>query len=107
MSIVQRYPCAEPITATITASETKSPGGREVALIPSPRRGCSGFRRDVLNKAAGIYSLPAGLPPVQTRKKLLRSQFSQEISHHPFDKVASGSYIELCAPLVSKRSKIG
>ena len=44
------YLCAEPITVTSIASETKSPGGRDGLLIPSRRRGCSGFRRAASNE---------------------------------------------------------
>jgi hypothetical protein len=59
------YPCAESITETSIASETKSPGGRDGPLIPSRRRGCSGFRRAVSNENGipnGI-ALPNNLPP--------------------------------------------
>ena len=46
-----RYLCAEPITVTSIASETKSHGGRDGLLILSPRRGCSGSRRGVSNES--------------------------------------------------------
>jgi hypothetical protein len=39
------YLCAERITGTTIGSETKSPGGRDGLLIPSPCRGCSGSQR--------------------------------------------------------------
>jgi hypothetical protein len=45
--------------------------------------------------------------PVQTRKSNWRDCNSVAGDCSFIDKVASGSYIELCAPLVSKRSKIG
>jgi hypothetical protein len=76
-----RCRCAEAITATTTASETKSPGGNDGPLIPSPRRGCSGFRpgasnefqirifypNDAVDKAIAIYSklLQVALPSTQ------------------------------------------
>src|SRR5467141_1108141 len=49
-----RYPCAEAITATTIASETKSLGGRDGLSIPSRRRGCSGFRPGVSNESQGV-----------------------------------------------------
>jgi hypothetical protein len=43
------YLCAESITATAIAPETKLPGGRDGLLTPSRHRGCSRFRRAVSN----------------------------------------------------------
>ena len=53
-----RYLCAEPITGTTIASATRSPGGRDGPSIPSPRRGCSGFRPGVSNKDHQSPSFP-------------------------------------------------
>jgi hypothetical protein len=66
-----RYLCAEPITATSIASETKSPGGGDGLLIPSPRRGCSGFQPGVSNEAARIYSPSCWAAPSTAEKQLL------------------------------------
>src|ERR1700730_7632076 len=44
------YLCAEFTTATSTASETKSPGGRDGLSTLLLRRACSGFRHGVSNE---------------------------------------------------------
>ena len=44
------YHCAERITGTTIAPETKSAGGRDGLLIPSRRRGCFGFPRGKSNE---------------------------------------------------------
>jgi hypothetical protein len=62
---------AESITATSIASETKSPGGRDGLLIPSRRRGCSGFRRAASNEGGRIYS--PSLRPKPCKRILLLS----------------------------------
>jgi hypothetical protein len=44
-------PRAESIAATSVAMETKSLSGNDERSIPLQQRGCSGFRRGVLNRS--------------------------------------------------------
>src|SRR4029450_13676154 len=75
-----RYHSVGSITVTSIASETRSHGGRDALLMPSRRRGCSGFRRDGLNEAKGFgKEVPRPVCGIRGGSKRGRSDYTRPL----------------------------